>query len=107
MYLRSVLKKNPMKNTSNFEKYKKANFWQKDILFYYYITIYCEKFVFFTFPKIQHIFNGIFLHALFLYVSIYIVNTIIFENLKVWGFKILKVKGALLPTRQRHFVHLT
>jgi hypothetical protein len=61
-------KKVPSKNILYFRKYKKDKF-----LIYY------------------------FLYTLLMYISIYIFNDIIFGDIEVWNFKILKVKGARVP----------
>jgi hypothetical protein len=76
IYKRSIHKKVSLKNTIYFRKYKKTNFLQKDILFYYYYSPL--EICLFIFPKIQCIFNRNFLHTLLLHISIYIFNTIIF-----------------------------
>jgi hypothetical protein len=46
---------------------------------------------FLYFPKYNIFFNKTFLHTLFLYISIYIFNLIIFYDIKVWNFKIFKI----------------
>jgi hypothetical protein len=85
-------KKVLLKNTLYFWKYKKDKFLTEKytivLLFYYYLLL---EIFFFIFSKIQHIFNGTFLHTLVMYISIYIFNLIIFEDIKVWDFKIFKI----------------
>jgi hypothetical protein len=75
-------------------KYKKTNFWQKDILFYYYLL--SENCLFYI-SQNTVFFNGTFcMHSFRKYLPIYF-KFIILEDIEVWDFKIfkiLKVKGS-------------
>jgi hypothetical protein len=83
IYRRSIQKKVPLKNTLYFRKYKKDKFLTKRyiilLLLYYYLL---SEILLFLFPKYNVFFNMTFLHRLFLYISIYIFNIIIFGDME-------------------------
>jgi hypothetical protein len=92
----TIREKVPLKNILYFRIYKKTNFWQK-IFFLLLFTIRNLSILYLL--KYNVFFNGTFSHTLLLYIFIYIYNTIIFRDIKVWDFKkfqILKMKRALV-----------
>jgi hypothetical protein len=85
IYMRSIRKKVPFKNTLYFGKYKKDKFLTKRYtIFYYFNTIYNQKFVFLYLSKYNMFLIELFcIHFFCMYISIYVFNAIIFENIEM------------------------
>jgi hypothetical protein len=92
----------PLKNTLYFRKYKKDKFLTKRyiillLLYYYSLSEIC---LFYIFQNTIYFLTGLFcIHFSCIYLPIYF-NAIIFGDIELWDFKIfkiLKLKGALVP----------
>jgi hypothetical protein len=81
IYMRSVRKKVPLKNTLYFGKYKKDKFLTKRYTILILFTIRNLSFLYLL--KYNMFFNETFLHTLLLYISIYVFNAISFEDIEV------------------------
>jgi hypothetical protein len=74
------MQKSPVKNTLYFRKYEKDKFLRANSTI---VHLFVKNLSFLYFQKYKVFFNGTFLRKLLLYVSFYIFNAIIFEDIEV------------------------
>jgi hypothetical protein len=101
IYMRSVRKKVPLKNTLYFQKSKKDKFLivNSSKIIYFFI----RNLSFLYFLKYKVFFNKTFLCMLLLYISFYIFNAIISRDIEVWNLNFFKNLKVMVSMCQRHF----